>query len=58
MQALEKKRTWNLVQNPEGKIPIGCKWGFIVKYKADGSIERYKARLVAKGLTQTYEIDY
>lgn len=40
MQALEKKRTWKLVQKPEGKIPIGCKWGFIVKYKADGSIER------------------
>jgi hypothetical protein len=29
-----------------------------VKYRADGSIERYKARLVAKGFTQTYEIDY
>ena len=31
---------------------------FIVKYKADGTIERYKARLVAKGFTQTYEVDY
>ena len=29
-----------------------------MKYKADGSIERYKARLVAKGYTQTYGIDY
>ena len=29
-----------------------------MKYKADGSIERFKARLVAKGYTQTYEIDY
>ena len=30
----------------------------MVKYKADGLIERYKARLVAKGYTQTYGIDY
>ena len=29
-----------------------------MKFKSDGSIERYKARLVAKGFTQTYGIDY
>ena len=29
-----------------------------MKYKSDGSLERYKARLVAKGYTQTYGIDY
>ena len=31
---------------------------FTIKYKADGSIERYKARLVAKGYTQTDGVYY
>ena len=30
----------------------------MLKYKADGLLERYKSRLVAKDYTQTYRIDY
>ena len=30
---------------------------FTIKYKADGTSDRYKVRLVAKGYTQTYGID-
>nr|GFC93971.1 putative reverse transcriptase, RNA-dependent DNA polymerase [Tanacetum cinerariifolium] len=40
------------------KKTVGCRWIFTIKYKPDGTIERYKARLVAKGYTQTYGIDY
>lgn len=42
MQALQKNETWEVVDLPKGKNPVRCKWVFNVKYKADGTIERYK----------------
>ncbi|RVW37281.1 Retrovirus-related Pol polyprotein from transposon TNT 1-94 [Vitis vinifera] len=58
MKSLQKNESWELVECPPGKKPVGCRWIYTVKYKVDGSIERFKARLVAKGNTQTYGIDY
>ncbi|RVW56555.1 Retrovirus-related Pol polyprotein from transposon RE1 [Vitis vinifera] len=58
VRALEKNGTWEITDLPRGKKPVGCKWIFTVKYKADGNEDRYKARLVAKGFTQSYGIDY
>ena len=31
--ALEKNHTWDIVNKPEWKIPVGCKWLFPIKYK-------------------------
>ncbi|RVW34481.1 Retrovirus-related Pol polyprotein from transposon RE2 [Vitis vinifera] len=48
MNALKKNGTWEVVDLPKEKKVVGCKWVFMIKSKADGSVERYKARLVAK----------
>ena len=56
--ALLKTNTWTLVPPPPHGNVIDCKWVFKLKYKPDGSTDRYKARLVAKGFNQTPGVDY
>ncbi|RVW95350.1 Copia protein [Vitis vinifera] len=58
IRALEKNRTWELIELLEGKSPVKSKWIFTIKYKANGSVDRYKARLIAKGFTQSHEIEH
>ena len=58
MRALKKNETWEVMELPRRKKPLGCKWVFTLKYRTNGTIERYKAHLVAKGFIQTYGIDY
>jgi len=58
LTALMKHGTWDLVLPPSHCNPVGCKWVFRVKRKADGSVERFKARLVAKGYNQRPGVDY
>ena len=36
MEALEKNRKWEIVELPKRKKPVGCKWVYIIKDKADG----------------------
>ncbi|PKI73561.1 hypothetical protein CRG98_006142 [Punica granatum] len=58
IRALEDNGTWVVQSLPHGKKPIGCKWVFKTKRRADGTVERYKARLVAKGFTQIEGVDF
>ncbi|XP_075085075.1 uncharacterized protein LOC142168309 [Nicotiana tabacum] len=43
ISALENNNTWSIVALPPGKMPIGCKWGFKVKYTSSEEVKRYKA---------------
>jgi hypothetical protein len=58
LDQLEEMKTWELVDLPEGREPIGCKWVFDRKRDEKGEIVHHKARLVAQGFTQKPGIDY
>lgn len=58
LDGLDKNGTWILVYLPPHVKPIGSKWVYKVKHRANGSIERYKERLVAKGYNQIEGIDF
>ena len=59
IESLLKNGTWILVDRPDGRKIVSCKW--IFKKKIDAAeIDRirFKARLVARGFTQEQGIDY
>ncbi|KAL0420844.1 UNVERIFIED_CONTAM: Retrovirus-related Pol polyprotein from transposon RE1 [Sesamum latifolium] len=58
LAALDKNNTWEVVDLPKGKRAIVSKWVFKLKWKPDGTVDRYKARLVAKGYNQVEGEDY
>lgn len=43
---------------PNSKKTIACKWVYKIKFKLDGSVDRFKVWLVAKGYTQKEGKDY
>nr|GEW16034.1 retrotransposon protein, putative, Ty1-copia subclass [Tanacetum cinerariifolium] len=55
---IEKRHTWELVDLPRGCKPLGYKWIFKKKMKADGIIDKYKARLIIKRFRQREGLDY
>ena len=58
LASLQDNHTWDIILCPPSAKPIGWKWVFSIKLKADGSLDHYKARLVALGSRQEYGIDY
>jgi hypothetical protein len=50
--------TWEVVEHPYGRKPIGSKWVFKKKHRPNGTIERFKARLVIKGYSQKEGDDF
>lgn len=58
IDALERNDTWEIVDLPPGKKPIGSQWVYRTKFLSDGAFERDKARLVALGNHQRAGEDF
>ncbi|KFD60147.1 LOW QUALITY PROTEIN: hypothetical protein M514_27675 [Trichuris suis] len=58
MKSLKDYKVWELVDLPQGKKPISCKWVFKAKLDSQGRVQTYNARLVARGFSQKYGEDY
>ncbi|GBE87159.1 hypothetical protein SCP_1004060 [Sparassis crispa] len=58
LNQLQGMETWELVEPPEDRKPIGNKWVLVKKTNKEGEIIKYKARLVAKGYSQIPGMDY
>ena len=46
-----------MVSTPKDVV-VGYRWVYTLKYRHDGSVDRYKVKLIAKGYIQTYSMDY
>lgn len=58
VHALYNLGTWELVPPVSTQNIFKCKWVYHIKYKSDGTIDRYKACLVAKRFQQRCGSDY
>jgi hypothetical protein len=56
-EALQRNRTWTLVDRPHGGRILSGKWVFKYKLRSDGTLERHKARWVLRGDRQRPGID-
>jgi hypothetical protein len=54
MESFHKNGTWDIVELPSGRKPIGSKWVFKKKI----NVEKFKPRLVAKGYSQVKGVNF
>jgi hypothetical protein len=52
MNAVERNRTWELVDLPAGHRAITLKWVFNLKKDEAGAVIKHKAHLIARGFIQ------
>jgi len=60
-EQLEKYQVFTRIDKseiPKGTKIVDTKWVYLVKRRADGSIEKYKARKVERGFTQEAGVNY
>ncbi|KAH9705465.1 hypothetical protein KPL70_011882 [Citrus sinensis] len=56
MDSLNKNGTWELIQKPEGRKVVSCKWVYKIKDGiTDVESKRFRARLITKGLGNAIE---
>ena len=58
LKSLEAFDTFEVVDLPFSKHPVGCKCVFKTKFKSDGSLDKCNARLVAQGFLKREGVDY
>ncbi|KAL0401712.1 UNVERIFIED_CONTAM: Retrovirus-related Pol polyprotein from transposon TNT 1-94 [Sesamum latifolium] len=58
MDSMDSNQVWSLVDPPKGARPVGCKWVYKCKLRADEEVTTFKARLVAKGYNQRPGVDF
>ena len=58
LDAHAKNKSWEVVNIPEGRKPVGFKWVFKIKRSPGGDAQGYKARLCAQSFAQQAEVDY
>ncbi|GBE80375.1 hypothetical protein SCP_0300900 [Sparassis crispa] len=58
LEQLDNMGTWELVDLPQGRTPVGNKWVLVKKTNREGEVIKFKARLVTKGYSQIPRMDY
>ena len=58
IEAIEKNKTWTLVDFPTDKNIIGVKWVYKTKLNEKGQVEKNKEKLVVRGFAQQPCINY
>jgi hypothetical protein len=56
--SFERMGIYEIVPCPKDCKVVGSKWVFQIKWRPEGSIQKYKAHIVAQGFSQVESLDY